>query len=517
MGTKKIGIKLIIIFFTLLLFDTNSFCQKTLWETQFKSNNNIFINSLGINETDHLYVLGNFNGLSHWNEYDFSISFGGSDIFLLKYNKDNELIRSQKFGGISTDYSGKIVCDVSGDIIFYGRIGRNTIFYDTIVSLKFFSKYYNDNFFIAKYDENNQRKWIKIINDSTYSLINIYDLKTDINSNIYLLGTRYNETDSIYALPNKNIVLLKYNSSGNLLWKKQFSSSFGSHKCSLSIMDDRIFLTYQKVKYTESTFYSDRSTIARIDSIGNIIWEKEYDNQYVRHLTLDNNGNVYFITQEYEYTTYNYMYNNDWSYFYITKIDINGNRIWSKLINGATSSEISHGINPSNIKYYNDNIYVSSNYACVNILVDNVNYGDNSNSFISKFSTDGQLIWFKNFDFSNRGDFVFKSDSNFYISAWNKTSKEFIALIPNKEQSFIINEYPHIFPNPCNNYTRIISNVKLQSTYSLEIFNINGILLKKYIINKEPFILNTSLFPRGIYFFKIINDDKITTRKVIIQ
>lgn len=76
-----------------------------------------------------------------------------------------------------------------------------------------------------------------------------------------------------------------------------------------------------------------------------------------------------------------------------------------------------------------------------------------------------------------------------------------------------------IYPNPFNESINLIINNASQINKSvLRIYNVLGVELMNSIITKQLTNLNTSLFPSGIYFYKLIsNDSTIQTGRIVSQ
>jgi len=71
-----------------------------------------------------------------------------------------------------------------------------------------------------------------------------------------------------------------------------------------------------------------------------------------------------------------------------------------------------------------------------------------------------------------------------------------------------------IYPNPCNQYFKIISE---DNNYQLNVYDISGKkVLTEKVIDFEKNI-NTSNLLQGIYFVEILNSENITIQKIIIQ
>lgn len=81
------------------------------------------------------------------------------------------------------------------------------------------------------------------------------------------------------------------------------------------------------------------------------------------------------------------------------------------------------------------------------------------------------------------------------------------------------NEIVTVYPNPFNSYTNIIINEASQiNNAELRIYNVLGKEVKNTNVNKQFITLETNDLPSGMYFYKVINNNKvIQTGKIISQ
>ena len=73
-----------------------------------------------------------------------------------------------------------------------------------------------------------------------------------------------------------------------------------------------------------------------------------------------------------------------------------------------------------------------------------------------------------------------------------------------------------VYPNPAENFI----NIETQERYSdniLTLYNISGEIICSTVFIGSQYSLNTSLFTSGIYFVKVISDNKIFIDKIIIR
>ena len=99
--------------------------------------------------------------------------------------------------------------------------------------------------------------------------------------------------------------------------------------------------------------------------------------------------------------------------------------------------------------------------------------------------------------------------------AWNASCLSIENSIP---ESFSIN---NIYPNPFNPITTINYSIAIFSAVNISIYSINGELIQTLVHSSEQpgqyaVQWNASNFPSGLYFVKLISEDKIAEQKVLL-
>lgn len=138
-----------------------------------------------------------------------------------------------------------------------------------------------------------QQKWVQKYHSSGSQDDFLVDMAIDKEGNIYATGW------TIVDIQNTNydIVTIKYNNSGELLWTRTYSGSFGGYDAPIGIeMDDSGYV------YVGGNTYDSITGIdflaIKYNSKGDSIWTRTYNHNeekydFARDIYVDGNGNVY--------------------------------------------------------------------------------------------------------------------------------------------------------------------------------------------------------------------------------
>lgn len=74
-----------------------------------------------------------------------------------------------------------------------------------------------------------------------------------------------------------------------------------------------------------------------------------------------------------------------------------------------------------------------------------------------------------------------------------------------------------VSPNPAHDFINIYVSNTTNETYHIQLTDTNGKLLKKIDSNEQHLLISTSNFAKGVYFIKYIDNNLVTTKKIIIE
>jgi uncharacterized delta-60 repeat protein len=214
---------------------------------------------------------------------------------------------------------------------------------------------------------------------------------TDSSGNIYVIGYTEGELDGNTNSGGKDIILVKYNSSGTKEWTKQLGTD--SLDIGRSVTTDssgNIYLTGHtkgELDGNTSSGYNDIFLI-KFNSSGTKQWTKQLgtrSTEFGRGVTTDSSGNIYVTGGTFGVLD-GYTNSGDWDIFLI-KFNSSGTKQWTKQL-GTSSYEPGDGVTTDS----SGNIYVTG--YTEGGLDGNTHFGK-KDIFLVKYNSSGTKQWTK--------------------------------------------------------------------------------------------------------------------------
>ncbi len=215
----------------------------------------------------------------------------GANYLTIKYNSSGNLMwnRIYNFG----DMPASIALDSMQNVLVTGNgVGVGS----------------NYNYITVKYDNEGNLKWAR--NHFSSRDAEGKSIACNLIGDIFVTGY---VTD---FLGNSDYATLKYDSTGNLLWNREFNREVSKEPLRLLIDS------------SNNCFVIGSSSILKYNSGGNLLWLDTSTFYPGRHCMLDNTGNLY-ITKP--------LSENTLSYLNTRKYGNNGNKLWEKNYGGSVN------------------------------------------------------------------------------------------------------------------------------------------------------------------------------------
>jgi len=276
---------------------------------------------------------------------------------------------------------------------------------DNIYVTGFIGDYDTAGITLSKYNSSGDLLWQNIWDE--YDRESLQHIRIDNSGNIYLAGN----TESFTYF--KDILILKYQSNGDLLWNITWGDEMDfNHMGGFEIdSEDSFYLTmYDDYEWTQDI------RVIKFNSSGTLIWDhtrKEVGKQVLNYKGLDASDNL-FLSYKTEY--------NDEETWYFLKYDQSGNQLWIR-----EKEEI------GTLEHYRISIDQNDN-----IILRGEEYDEIAYIKFFKYNTSGHQIWNKTIlnpsgfigyyrdGFDNTGNYYFSSinDTNGYIIKYNYTIEQ---------------------------------------------------------------------------------------------
>lgn len=172
---------------------------------------------------NNIYVTGWFDSDSIFFDSTVLYTAGGRDMFIAKYDSSGNLLWAKKAGEIDDEDAYDITIDPLDNIYVSGDFWSDSIVFDSFILYKSSAMPFSSDMFLVKYDTSGNVLWAK----NTSGADNAWGISvcTGTLGDVYLAG--YFIGDSIIfgslMLSNvgeQDIFLVKYDGSGNVLWVK---------------------------------------------------------------------------------------------------------------------------------------------------------------------------------------------------------------------------------------------------------------------------------------------------------
>lgn len=416
-----------------------------------------------------------------------------TDLLLIKTNKYGDTLWKKTYGGEFIDYAQDIQKTSDGGYIVAGRKNHQ-------VDMDYYYMY--GDIWILKLNQNGDTLWTKTYGGPYNDYAN--SIKQTSDGGYIVCGTKNNYKINLLG----DIWILKLDQNGDTTWTKTY------HFSNYLSEANTIFETNQGNYYLAGSSATGSSTYSAILAIklqnnGDTIWCKKLNGFLGNDIIQIEDSNIVVA-------------GSGSSSSVIYKLNKDGNIIWAKncppnqgfyyIINSLTKDTIG-------------NIIVAGKITNTN---DVVNRPDDL--WIQKFSTNGDSLWTKIYDFSMH-DVGFKiisaNDDGYVISgesfdyAWlfklNSNCDTLTNIIEEKTNFKVWN-----YPNPFSDYTTIYYKVPENNFKKVEInlYNNQGVKIKSIspdAPSPEGFItIDTGNIPSGVYYYKINTEKFSVCRKMVL-
>lgn len=202
------------------------------WKEKIVASSSIMLEDLKIDDSGNIFITGKFSGDVNFQSSNSTHTLTGqNDFFVAKYNINGTCQWVKKLSGTG-DIVGKSI-DFTEDKVIVGGNFRESLTYDILGNNNTVNSSNNSwDIFLAEFDNaTGNISWVKKYGYKFED--NLFGLSIDRDDNIYIAGN-FRDTTYLNQTTNQAMhisqgaadgFMAKYNSTGELIWSKQMSSS----------------------------------------------------------------------------------------------------------------------------------------------------------------------------------------------------------------------------------------------------------------------------------------------------
>lgn len=436
-----------------------------------------------------------------------------------------------------TVYTKIYKTDVKGIAIIFKEYGESNTFWETGIGsitptydgnyvLGGTRRYLNgDEGLIIKFNNDLDTIWTSTIPSSSH--IFLYKARETPDRGLIFIGSS-DELD-----PNANFILIKADSLGNELWRKEYGGIYRDIGRNVDVTSDGGYILSGD-KFKDATVNTRIGYLVKTDSAGNIEWDKEFG-------TKGNDG-LFFVNtlNDLGYLIWGNIdtLNGTLPIAYLSRIDNNGDIVWRNVFIQFESAFILQS------RQLSDNSILSAGEVRDDSLFGPI-------AWFVLHDEYGNKLW-EHFYYWNRdsmlgmaiNDFIETSDGGIlatgfaYKTESNGISRSQFLLMKLDSNGCLVNdcglftgieEYIppsnvnlRVYPNPANSYLTIsyISNHTLTIKPKAIIYNLHGQVLQEVVFQNSSGQEQISVagYPSGMYIYQVVSGGQVLgSGKLVIE
>jgi uncharacterized protein (UPF0548 family) len=330
-----------------------------------------------------IYVSGLASGV-----LDGQTSSGAEDAFLTKYSADGTKVWTKLIGTTARDFANALATGLDGSIYVAGV---------TNGSLDGLTNSGGEDAFVSKFKPDGTKVWTKLLGGSRSDAA--LGITIGLDGSIFITGQTENALDGQTNRGGLDAFLTKYSTDGTKVWTKLLGTSGWDVGNALSTgKDGSVYIAGYTYGSLDGQAHSggEDAFLTKFNADGSKVWTKvlgssSADIAYALTPGLDGSIYVSGLTGAIAYdsrvsgTAINGLSTAGGTAAFLTKFNSDGDKVWTKLLDSSSDDNayaLTTGLDGS--------IYVSG---YTNGSLDGQSNSGNSDTFLTKFSTDGTKVW----------------------------------------------------------------------------------------------------------------------------
>lgn len=289
-----------------------------VWAKQMSGSLSELPTGISLDEKGNILVCGAFEGTVDFNPGSGTNTLSAnavSSAFIVKLNASGNYIWAKKFGNNGDNYANALCTDKTGNVFTTGYF-TGTVDFDPGSGTYTLSAAADRDVYISKLDSNGN--YVRAWQFEGDGLEEGRGITLDNSGNIYTTGTFTSNCDfdpgssnfDLSSGGNEDVFVCKLNSSGNIVWARNFGGSIDDFAYSIAV--DSRNCVYTTGSFNSSADFDPGTSdyylytsggkdifISKLDASGNLEWSKQiggtgFDNRGIG-LALDAKRNIYTV------------------------------------------------------------------------------------------------------------------------------------------------------------------------------------------------------------------------------
>jgi hypothetical protein len=274
----------------IVLLNVDKTTRTIQWSRQIGTSQLDYPEAMGIDGGSNIYIAGKTEG-----DLEGS-NLGAGDIVLIKTDSTGDVQWQRQIGTSAEDWAFGLSIDSSNDIYITGKTGG---------PLEGQPHQGGNDIFLIKYDDQGVLQWARQFGSSSNDAA--YDVTTDSSNNIFLTGHTEGKLANDAHRGERDIFVVKVNSSGDVQWMKQLGSDQDDYARGILIdaSGDIIVTGYSYGDFAKTYDTTAAANIGgsdlvvfKLDIQGDLVWVSQQGSDkddLGKSLTVDSSGDV-FVT-----------------------------------------------------------------------------------------------------------------------------------------------------------------------------------------------------------------------------
>jgi hypothetical protein len=477
------------------------------------------------------FVIGGYS-YSGMNGDKATASNGLSDAWVVGLDANLLIDWQTSIGGDSTEFISFTEPTLDGGVICGGWSSSS------VSGTKTSAKYGKSDYWIFKLDQFGNELWQHSFGGTDYDQLK--DAIELSNGDFILAGNSSSNSSATKSENSKGYSdywILRISPLGAIIWDKTFGGDESELLAGLAIDDDEnIYVSgssWSGISFdkTEASYGWDDIWIVKLDSNGNVLWDKTIggdQSETLGDLLIDGNSLYVLANSKSGISGLKSEINFGQTDYWLTKMDLNGNIVWDKTYGGD----------------WFDNASTLSLTLDKQIIISGESGSDLSGTKIEgnmgvydmwpvSVDTNGVEIWQETIggsDWDQLSDVIEISDNHYLLVGDSKSDSDgdkqensmgeedywVVELNTTASLNSVHDLNLSIAPNPFNNFIKL-GNVDDYNLAQVRLTNFLGETVGEYVIVGEELELDLSHLESGVYLLHFIDNDVLIGTKKIVK